>query len=52
MEGCKSKRRRDTVHREVCGVQDKSKKKDRNKGKARAKKKGEGGGRLRDLRGG
>ena len=42
---------RDTVHREVCGVQDRSKRKDRNKGKARAKKQGDGGGTLRDLRG-
>ena len=41
----------DTVHRQVCGVQDRSKRKDRNKGKASAQKHGEGGGTLRDLRG-
>ena len=51
MEGYRRKPRRDTVHREVCGVQDTSKRKDRNKGKASAKKQGERGGTLRDLLG-
>ena len=41
--------RRDTVHREVWGVQDRSKRKDATKGKASAKTQGEGGGTLRDL---
>ena len=36
-----------TVHREVWGVQDRSKRKDRNKGKASAKKKGERGATLK-----
>ena len=40
-----------TVHREVCGVQDRSKKIYINKRKASAKKQGERGGTLRDLRG-
>ena len=44
MEGYRRKPRRHTVHRKVCGVQDRSKRKDRNKGKASAKKHGEGGG--------
>ena len=43
--------RRDTVHREVWGVQDRSKRKDATKGKASAKTQGEGGGTLRDIRG-
>ena len=34
------------MHREVWGVQDRSKRKDRNKGKASAKKQGERGGTL------
>ena len=51
MEGYRRKPRRYTVHREVCGVQDRSKRKDRNKGKASAKKLGEGGGTVTDLRG-
>ena len=50
MEGCRRKPRKDTVHRKVCGVQDRSKRKDINKGKASAKKQGERGGTLRDLR--
>ena len=41
--------RRDTVHREICGVQDRSKRTYRNKGKASAKKLGERGGTRRYL---
>ena len=52
MEGYKRKLGRDTVHREVCGVQDRRKRKCSNKGKASAKKYGERGGTLGDLRGG
>ena len=51
MEGYRRKPRRHTVHRKVCGVQDRSKRKDRNKGKASAKEQGEKGGTLRDFRG-
>ena len=51
MEGYRRQPRRDTVHREVCGVQHRSKRKDRNKGKASAKGQGERGGTLKDLRG-
>ena len=51
MEGYRRKPRRDTVHREVYGVQDRSKRKDRIKGKASAKKQGEGGGTIRDYGG-
>ena len=36
--------KKNTVHRKVCGVHDRSTSKDRNKGKASAKKHGEGGG--------
>ena len=36
MEGCRRKPRRDTVHREVCGVKGRSKRKDRTKGKTLA----------------
>ena len=50
MEGYRRKPRIDTVHRKVCGVQDRSKRKGRNKGKVSAKKQGERGGTLRDLR--
>ena len=46
------KPRRNTVHGEVWGVQDRSKRKDRNKGKASAKKQGEGGGTLEIYSGG
>ena len=45
------KPRRDTVRREVCGVQERSKRKDGNKGKAGAIKQGEREGTIRDLRG-
>ena len=51
MEGCRRKPRRDTVHREICGVQDRNKRNYRDKGKASAKKLSEGGRTLRDLRG-
>ena len=51
LEGYSRKPRRDTVHREVCGVQDSGERKDRNKGQDNAKKQGEGGGALRDVRG-
>ena len=51
MEGYRRKPRKDTVHREVCGLQDRSKRKDRNEGKTSAKKQGERGGRLGGLRG-
>ena len=51
MEGYRRKPRRDNVHREDCGVQDRSKIKDRNKGKAKAKKQGERAGTPRDIRG-
>ena len=44
------KPRRDTVHREVCGVHDRSKREYINKAKASAKKRSEGGGILGDLR--
>ena len=43
MEGYRRKLGRDTVHREVWGVQDISKIIDKNTGKASAKKQGEGG---------
>ena len=46
MKGYRRKPRRGTVHREVWGMQDRSKRMDRNKGKASAKTKGE-----RDTRG-
>ena len=49
MEGYRRKPRRDTVHRQVCGAQDRGKLKDRNKGKASVKQQGEGGGTLRDI---
>ena len=51
MEGYRRTPRRDTVHTEVCGVQDRSKTKCSNKGKASAKTQGERGRTLRDLRG-
>ena len=41
MEGYRRQPRRDTVHRQVCGVQDISKRKDREKGTESAKKQGE-----------
>ena len=44
--------RRHNARREVCGVQDRSKRKDRSKGKASAKKQGERGGTLRRYTGG
>ena len=50
-KGYRRKPRRDTVHREVCGVKDRSKRKDINKGKASSRKQGEGGGTLVRLRG-
>ena len=50
-EGSRRKATRDTVHREVCGVQGRREKEDRNKGKASAKKQAEGGRTLRDIRG-
>ena len=52
MEGYRRKPRRHTVHRKVCGVQDRSKRKERKKGKASAKKQGEGGGILVEIYGG
>ena len=51
MEGYRRKPRRYTVHREVCGVQDRRERKDtRNEGKASAKNKVTEEGHL-DLRG-
>ena len=41
--------RSNTVHRQVCGVQNRSKRKDRKKGKASAKRQGEGGRTLEDM---
>ena len=46
MEGCRSKQRKDTVHRDLRGVQFRSKINYRNKGNASAKKQGEGEGIL------
>ena len=47
MERYRRKPRRDTVHRKVCWVQDRSRRKDRNKGKASAKKQGESAGTVK-----
>ena len=52
MEGYRRKPRIDTVHREVCGVQDRSKRKDRAKGKASATKRVERRGTLKRYTGG
>ena len=47
MEGCRSKQRKDTVHRDLRGVQFRSNINYRNKGNARAEKPGEGEGILK-----
>ena len=51
MEGFRRKPRRDTVHREVWGVQGRSKRKDTNNVKASAKNEGKRGGTLIGIRG-
>ena len=49
-KGYRRKPRRDTVHREVYGVQERNERKDRNMERPSTKKQRERGGTLRDLR--
>ena len=51
MEAYRRQPRRDTVHREVWGVQGRSKRKDTNNVKASAKNEGKRGGTLIGIRG-
>ena len=52
MKGYRRKPGRDTVHREVWGIQDRSTRKDRNKGNGSAKEQGERGKTLKIYTGG